>query len=120
MIKPAALQSKSRRVVVLATAATVKSPRYQNLITPFANGVSFTTIDTTDWARKIETGSENDIDLSEMAREIASGADIIVLACTHYLAIEETMRAQFPTATIIEPTEAVARRIVTLISQPQQ
>jgi len=120
MIKPAATQSKNQRVVVLATAATVSSERYQNLISQFARDTIVRTPDTTNWAAQIEAGSENSIDLSEVSQEVSDGADIIVLACTHYLAIEDTLRAQFPSATVIEPTGAVAKRIATLASQPRQ
>lgn len=120
MIKPAAAESKTHHVVILATVATVASQRYQNLISQFARNTTVRTPDTTNWAALIESGSENNIDLSEVSQEITDGADVIVLACTHYLAIEQTLRDMFPTVTVIEPTEAVARRIATLVSRPQQ
>lgn len=120
MIKPAAELSKTARVVVLATAATIASGRYQNLINQFARNVVVHTPDTITWAVSIESGLSDDIAFDEVSRDVASGADIIVLACTHYLAIEKRLRDQFPNVTVIEPTAAVAQRIATLASQPRQ
>jgi len=120
MIKPAAQQSQNKHVVILATAATISSGRYQNLISQFARDTTVRTPDTANWAASIESGLENSINLDEVSQAVSAGADIIVLACTHYLAIEQKLRDTFPTATVIEPTEAVAQRIATLVSRPRQ
>lgn len=121
MIKTAAEMTKTGHIVVLATAATAASGRYQNLITQFAEGIIIDAPDTTNWAALIETDSEHTIDIREVAKSVASGADVIVLACTHYLAMEQTFQNLFPTTKVIEPTAAVARRIAaTLVSLPRR
>lgn len=115
MIKPIA--SMTDHAIVLATAATRASARYQVLKQAYAYDIRIDEPDTTGWASMIQRGEANDIDFSEVATCITGGANVISLSCTHYLAIEETLRTEFPHVSVIEPTEAIARRITTIISR---
>ncbi|HET6622316.1 MAG TPA: hypothetical protein VFG56_00075, partial [Candidatus Saccharimonadales bacterium] len=73
--------------------------------------------DTTGWASLIENGKADQIDLTEITTAVRDGADVIVLACTHYLALQDQLCRLAPKATIIEPTEAIAAQIKRLMSQ---
>lgn len=115
MIKPIATMTDHG--IVLATSATRKSARYQVLKQAYAYDIRIDEPDTTGWAAMIERGELDDIVFDEVAECIAEGANVISLSCTHYLAIEEKLRTAFPDATVIEPTEAIARRIATIISR---
>ncbi len=111
MIKQAALQSKTGHITLLATAATASSPRTKELTALYAPDIIIDTPDTTGWASMIDAGRADDIDLSEIAASIQDGSDTIIIGCTHYLALIERIESNYPSAPILEPTEAVARRI---------
>lgn len=111
MVKPAAALTKSRHITLLATNATKQSQRLRALIDQYASDVHIDTPDTSTWAYMIDQGLTSDIVLNEVATSVAHGSDIIILGCTHYLALEERLRHQFPHCLIIEPTANIAKRI---------
>lgn len=111
MVKPAAALTKSCHITLLATNATKQSQRLRTLIDQYASDVRIDTPDTSAWAQMIDQGLTNDIMLNEVATSVAHGSDIIILGCTHYLALEERLRHQFPHCLIIEPTANIAKRI---------
>ena len=117
MIKTAANQTKSGVICVCATPATLSSTRYHYLKQTFGKNALFIEPDCHDWAEMIE---KNEVNIALISRRITQAleqrADIIVLGCTHYHWIQdiiETITAG--RATILEPTEAIARRIRTLL-----
>lgn len=111
MVKPAAALTKSRHITLLATNATKQSQRLRTLIDQYASDVRIDTPDTSTWAYMIDQGLTSDIVLNGVATSVAHGSDIIILGCTHYLALEERLRHQFPHCLIIEPTVKIAKRI---------
>jgi glutamate racemase len=120
MIKPAVGLSKTSCIVVLATPATIASERYQKLVDQFGQQTHIFTPDCSSWANNIENGHTDRIELGTVAHCLGARADVIVLACTHYLALQDRLHQQFPEAVIIEPTDAVADRISSLIFRPQR
>lgn len=114
MVKPAALVSKTRRIIVLATPLTLQSRRYRQLVETYATGMIISEPNTAGWAAAIEYGKADDIALDELDELITNGCDTVVLACTHYLALQARMAETFPGITILEPTEAIARQIAAL------
>ena len=111
MVKPAAALTKSRHITLLATNATKQSQRLRALIDQYASDVHIDTPDTSAWAYMIDQGLTSDIVLNEVATSVAHGSDIIILGCTHYLALEERLKHQFPHCLIIEPTASITKRI---------
>jgi len=116
MVKPATALSRTGRIVILATPAMAASVRYQKLVAEYGQGVQISTPDCATWASDIEAGNADAVNLGD----IDANADVIVLACTHYLALQDRIARAFPAAQVIEPTKAVASRIASLVSQPQQ
>ncbi len=114
MVKPAALVSKTGRIAVLATPLTLQSQRYRELVETYATGTTISEPHTAGWAAAIEYNQADDIALDELGELIANGCDTVVLACTHYLALQARMAETFPGVTILEPTEAIARQIAAL------
>jgi len=117
MIKPAALATKSRVIAVCATPYTLSSERYQNLKSRFAQGMEIVEPDCSDWARMIE---HNEVDNAEIERvvneSLRQGADVIVLACTHYYWIKDKIKALAGSkALVLEPSEAISRRVEALL-----
>ena len=111
MIKPAATLTKSRHITLLATNATKHSQRLRALISEYATGVRIDTPDTSAWAQMIDQGLADDIVLDEVSASVADGSDVIVLGCTHYLAIKRRLQRLFPQCRILEPTAIIAKRI---------
>jgi glutamate racemase len=72
--------------------------------------------DCSSWASLIENDEPEKIDVeATVASLIAQDVDVIVLACTHYYWIKERITAAAgPDITILEPTDAIAKRIAEL------
>lgn len=117
MVKPAALASRTGHIAVLATPLTFKSRRYQQLRTQYAGGVIVSEPATSGWAAAIEYDRLSEISFEELREIIASGCDVIVLACTHYLALGIRLTQEFPDVALLEPTAAIARQITVLAAR---
>ena len=118
MIKPAAALSEHRHITLLSTAATAHSPRTKQLIEQYARDCMVDTPRTFGWARAIDEDSADSIDLENVAASVAAGSDTIIIACTHYIALMPRLAKRFPEVMILEPTEAIARRISQLATEP--
>jgi glutamate racemase len=125
-IKPACAASKTRRVSVLGTRATVKREYTQALIRDHGQGCEVTLVGSGELASLAEAAL-NGVEVSDQSifAELApcfvgeKGAprtDTIVLACTHYpLLIDRLIRlAPWPVAWI-DPAPAIARRVADLL-----
>ncbi len=126
-IKPAAMQSRSGVIGLLATPATVRRPYTDNLIAAYAAECI---------VRRL--GSAELVDLAErklrgerIDRAVVSGLiaplfegelggrlDTIVLACTHFPLLGEELRAAAPRALAwIDSAPAVARRVKAVLEE---
>jgi glutamate racemase len=112
-IKPAANDTNVGKIIMLATPATLNSAKYLSLKRRFAHNVRVFEPDCSDWATKIENGEFSGADFAPVIKlSQRENVDEIVLGCTHYLAIEDGLRAKLPSnITIIEPIAAVAKRL---------
>jgi glutamate racemase len=128
-IKPACAASKTRRVSVLGTEATVKREYTMGLIRDFAQGCDVTLVGSARLAPLAEAALRAEpVEDAAIAAEIAPcfvddgtrRTDTIVLACTHFpLLLDRLERlAPWPVAWI-DPAPAIARRVVDLIGPPQ-
>jgi glutamate racemase len=127
-IKPACAASKSGRVSVLGTEATVKREYTMGLIRDFAQGCDVTLIGSARLAPLAEAALRAEpVADADVAAELApcfidDGArrtDTVVLACTHFpLLLDRVTRlAPWPVAWI-DPAPAIARRVVDLLGPP--
>ena len=129
-IKPACLSSRTKRVSVLGTKATVKREYTQALIRDFAQGCEVTLVGSAELAALAETALSGGVvsDEAILAEQVPCfvGAseeperrtDTIVLACTHYpLLLDRLNRlAPWPVAWI-DPAPAIARRVTSLLPE---
>lgn len=118
MIKPAAGLTRTGVIAVCATPATLSSERYRSLKKRFADEQIILEPNCGDWAYMIE---KNDINLNSIANTIRQvcnhGADIIVLACTHYHWIKDfIMEVADDNVVVIDPSDSISRRIKELLS----
>jgi glutamate racemase len=127
-IKPACAASRSKRVSVLGTRATVSREYTHGLIREFAQGCDVTLVGAAKLASlaEAELNGEAVADAAIVA-EIApcfveqdgTRTDTIVLACTHYPLLLERMRKLAPwPVEWLDPAPAIARRVVDLIGPP--
>lgn len=113
-IKPAAKGTKSGVVGVLATTQTLKSPSVARLCEAYGVGVRILLQPCPGLVEQVER--------SELAGEatrgllagyleplLAAGADTIVLGCTHYSFLRQTVaEIAGPRVSIVDPADAVA------------
>lgn len=119
-LKPAVVQSKSGRVVILATEGTFDGELYARVVEDFARGTKVVAIAGRGLAEIVESGlagTEASANLiwSILGGEVAAGADTVVLGCTHYHFLAPDIATLYPNLNIIDTTEAVARRAVEVL-----
>jgi glutamate racemase len=117
MIKTAANLTKTETIAVCATPVTLASGRYAELCEKYGSHLTILEPDCSNWAYMIENNTINREAVETAINELCEkGADVIVLGCTHYHWIKDLIieiadgRAQ-----IIEPSEAIGRRVKTLL-----
>lgn len=124
-IKPAASLTTSKRISVLATTATAKSPYLQALIKRVAQDVDVHIVAAPNLAQMAEDHMNGVvIDTKALEREIkpaffdadARRTDTIVLGCTHYpLLIDELMAIAPWPVKWLDPANAVARQLMRVL-----
>ncbi|TAK47774.1 MAG: glutamate racemase [Xanthobacteraceae bacterium] len=127
-IKPACAASRSKRVSVLGTEATVNREYTHALIRDFAQGCEVTLVGSARLAGLAETalggGAVTDADIAAEITPCFSEADgartdTVVLACTHYPLLLDRLRALAPwPVDWIDPAPAIARRVTDLLAAP--
>ena len=114
-VKPAAEQTRSGVVGVLATPATFQSELYASVVGRFAAGATVLQNTCPGLVARIEAG---DLDGPETRRILEDalrpmrekGADVVVLGCTHYPFVLPLLREiAGPGVRVIDPAPAVAR-----------
>src|ERR1039458_5809626 len=113
MVKPAAELSKTHTIAVCATPTTLASPRYAQLKHDYAAGITVIEPDCSDWAAMLEQERINHEAIKQMVEQVlAAGADVIVLACTHYHWIEAEINSLAKDrAVILQPKQAVIAQL---------
>ncbi len=116
-VKPAARRTRSGRIAVLATAATLRAERLERLVRRYAADQEVIRQPCPGWVELVEAGHWDD----EAAREAVArvvlplreaGVDTFVLGCTHYPFLRPALEAVLgPGVQILETGEPVARRV---------
>lgn len=119
-IKPAVKKTKTGVVGVLATAGTLKADKYLNTREKWAEGVRIAEHIGQGFVELVESGNTNNPETEDIVQEslkplLEEGADVVVLGCTHYPFLSETInkvaKKLYPERelTIIDPAPAVAK-----------
>ncbi|MCC6602622.1 MAG: glutamate racemase [Anaerolineae bacterium] len=122
-VKPAAGQTQSGKVGILATGGTFASERYARLTAKYAQGVSVWEDPCVGLVPEIEAGrldsaAVHHILQRALAPMLAAGVDTVVLGCTHYPFVLPVVEGIVGTAvTIIDPAPAVARQTGVVLRQ---
>lgn len=129
-IKPAAAITRTGTVGVLATAGTLKADKYKDTKGRHAEDVTVVEHIGKGFVELVESGRTSGHEAESIIMEsleplLDAGADTIVLGCTHYPFLKESIQkvASCLTpgrlVTIIDPAPAVARHILEIMSEKQ-
>lgn len=116
-VKPAALETSSGVIGVVATAATFQSELFESVVARFAGESKVVTAACPEWVELVERGELEGPSVDRAVEDriaplLAAGADALVLGCTHFpFLLEAIQRAAGPTVTIVDPAPAVARQV---------
>lgn len=121
-VKPAARQTRTGVVGVMATPATFQGELFASVVERFANGVRLINQVCPGLVEQIEAGqlrTPETVDMLDrfLAPIRSGGADTIVLACTHYPFVIEAIRALAPGIDVIDPAPAIARQVNRVLSE---
>jgi UDP-N-acetylmuramoylalanine--D-glutamate ligase/glutamate racemase len=117
MVKPASLHSETGNIAVLATPATLDSPRYVGLKNHFASNFNIFEPDTANWASLIENGEFTKEHLQDVAQLVKdNNIDQVILACTHYISVKSLIREVIgEDVQVLEPTNAVFMQVIRVL-----
>lgn len=124
-IKPAASQSRSKVIGLLATPGTVARAYTAQLIQDFAEDCCIIPVGDATLAPAVEqwfwTGELADDTGARIAQRFAehpraAQMDTLVLACTHFPLLAGHLAGHFPGVTLIDSGAAIARRVEQLLN----
>jgi glutamate racemase len=116
-VKPAAEQTQSGVVAVLATPATFQGKLYASVVERFANGVTVLQDTCPGLVGQIEKGNLDTTDTRVILGKalipmLGQGIDQVVMGCTHYpFVIPLIQEIVGPDVKVIDPAPAVARQV---------
>ena len=126
-VKPAASCTKTGVVGVLATAGTLKADKYLTTRGKYAEEVRFVEHVGEGFVELVENGNTSGAEAERVVGKsliplLEAGADTIVLGCTHYPFLTDTILKvasdHFPAQVIsmIDPAPAVARHLLDVMT----
>jgi len=116
-IKPAAAVTQTGVVGVLATEATLGGQRFTSLVQRHSEGVEVLTQPSPGLVEQVEAGDLSSEETRRLLRQytqpmLEQGADTIVLGCTHYPFLADTLRQVVGRGvTLIDTGAAVANQV---------
>lgn len=114
-VKPAAEKSKKGVIGIISTPATSKSQYLKNLIETYAKNVKVVNIGCFGLENAVEKGELNSPTVKKILEKYLSqikksGADIIVLGCTHYPFLKSQIKkVSGENITLIDSGKAIAK-----------
>jgi len=113
MVKPAAKLTTAGVIAICATPNTLNSSRYGVLKDTYAGKLTVLEPDCSDWSTMIEQKAIDQQVIADRIQEVLEqGADVIVLACTHYHWIEaEITSLAAGRARIIQPEASIIKQL---------
>lgn len=115
-VKPAALQSKTGVVGVLATAGTFGGRLYRETKARFAKDVTVVATVADEFVELVERGETSGAVAEAAVRAkieplLAAGCDMLVLGCTHFPHLKPLIeKIASGRAEVLDPSDAVARQ----------
>ncbi|MDQ3109279.1 MAG: glutamate racemase [Bacteroidota bacterium] len=122
-VKPAAEQTQSGVVGVIATTATFQGELFASVVERFAQNVTVLNQPCPGLVQQVEAGKQNDADTEKMLRGwlqpmMEKNIDTLVLACTHYPFVMPLLKKILgPKVAIINPAPAIARHAKRILEE---
>lgn len=123
-VKPAARSTRSRTIGILGTAYTLSSDMFKRTAEKYASGIRIIATAGNGLVEQVESDRETTPETETLLRKyiepmLAAGADQLVLACTHYPLLTDTIRKIIGERDmeIINPAPAVARHTAELLRE---
>ncbi len=122
-IKPAALQTKTKKVGVLATKGTLSSDLFYNTSKLYASGIEVYEQEGSGLVELIESGLHNSKEIKHLLHKFLNpmlnkGIDCLVLGCTHYPYLIPALNEVLPNhIKIIDSGLAVAQQTKTVLEK---
>ncbi len=122
-VKPAALTTKAGVIGVLATERSLQGDHFRKAEEKYGSEVKILKGVGEGFVEAVERNKENTLDTEALVRKavqplVDGGADKIVLGCTHYPFLREVIsKVAGEGVEIIDSSEAVARRVMTLLDE---
>lgn len=123
-IKPAAQVTKTKKIGLLATPATVRRPYIDSLVSDFASDCQVVRVGTNDLvlqAERLLAGHQvsSDVLMQSIQPLLVthnnSKVDTVVLGCTHFPFLRNELQELMPDVELIDSGQAIARRVVDLM-----
>lgn len=116
VLKTAAEYTKSGKIAVLATEATLNSASYRTLKEKFSKGKQVFELALPEWVTLVERGIIDGPEVEKSVAVVAArvkefGADIVALGCTHFPFLHAAIGAALPDIDILDSGPAVARQV---------
>ncbi|MBN1439317.1 MAG: glutamate racemase [Anaerolineales bacterium] len=122
-VKPAARESHSGVIGVVATEATFHGELFASAVDRYGKGVHVIPQTLPGLVERIEAGETEGPELETYLRVrlqplLDEGIDELVLGCTHYPLVEGALRKVLgPRVTIVDPSPAIARQTEQLLAE---
>jgi len=122
-VKPAVAATRSGRVGVLATEATLQAERFDRLTSTFASGVELFPQPCPGLVDLVEAGHTSGPLVRNALEPLLaplkqSGVDTVVLGCTHYPFLGDAVREVMGEGVVVvDSGEAVARQVQRVLSE---
>lgn len=122
-VKPAALNTRSKVIGVLATAGTLRASKYLDTRDRFTDGIKVVEHVGAGFVELVESGCTRGPYAEHIVSEsvtplLEAGADMIVLGCTHYPFLRPVIeKICGPDVQIIDPAPAAARHLVSIMQE---
>lgn len=122
-LRPAARDTQSGVIGVIATAATFQGRLYASLVDRFAKGVEIVRRACPEFVMLAERGgpftaADEALVAAALAEIQAAGADQLVLGCTHFTFLTPLFeRVLGPGVQIVDPAPAVAQQVQRVLQQ---
>lgn len=122
-VKPAALNSRTKTIGVLATKGTFEGELFQNTRDAYAHDVQVLIKYPPDWVERVERGDVDSPQTEASVRDLITpmleaGVDELALGCTHYPFLTPLIeKIAGPRVTILDPSDAVARQTARVLRE---
>ena len=123
-VKPAAMNSRSGVIGILATATALAGPQFSASVAKYGNMVKIIPAVGEGFVEIVEQDRENTPEAFKIVHDIiepmiSAGADYLVLGCTHYPFLSGVMKKIIGERDVrlLDPSPAIERRVESLLEE---